>query len=241
MATARELDYNREIIYMLNQIRYEWRTNPVVLGGSTGSGGGSVGAPGGIIGQLPQTKVSGDTTESFLFTSGSIGSLLANLNNIRAWALPNHSFWADVPSPETTTLTIASGSWYYEDGKPPLQYAGGTTPALSAPGAGSRHDLLTINHTGTLSWSSSVAYPTTFPNASSRVLPLWLVLSRSSGSCIKRYDDGTNHYILEDKRPYLGAPTYFPSTGSAFEVYQWYADGAVSTGSGFNGGVLHRG
>ena len=229
----RELDYNRQLLYMLDQIRYEWRTNPVILGGSTGSGGGNYGAPGGFVGQLPQKQVAGDTTESFLFTSGSVSTLVDNLNNIRAWEQPAHSFWADTTDGDY--LSISSGSWYYEDGKDQLVYAGGNTPALTAPVSGTRHDLLTINSDGDLAWNSTVNYPTSFPTVSSKQLPLWLIYSRSSGSIITRYNDGMNHYILEDKRPYLGAPTFVPSTGSAYVDYQWYSSGSLSTAEDLEG------
>jgi hypothetical protein len=71
----------------------------------------------------------------------------------------------------------------------------------------------------------------------SKQMPLWMVLSRSSGSCVKRYDDGINHYISEDKRPYLGAPTYVPanSSGSAYIGYQWYRAGALSSAADLEG------
>jgi hypothetical protein len=229
----REIDFNREIIYDLNQIRYEWRMNALVLGGSSGSGGGSGTSPGGVFGLLPQKHVAGDTTESFLFSSGSPSNLVYNLNNIRGWLLPSHNFWADTSN--SNYLIISSGSWYYEDGKPPMSFAGGNTPSLTAPVSGSRYDLLTINDAGALAWSSTTSYPTTLPSAIAKQLPLWMVLSRSSGSAISRYDDGTNHYIYEDMRPYLGAPTYMPSTGSAYIDYQWYTSGSLSGAADMEG------
>ena len=59
---------------------------PIVLGGTSGGNGGTGGAPGGFTGRLPQTRVCFDTTEaasSGSTTSGSIPSLVDNLNRIR--------------------------------------------------------------------------------------------------------------------------------------------------------------
>ncbi len=62
------------------------KTTPLNLGGISGTGGGLGQPPGGYIGQLPQTKVSYDTTEAAtLFTPASGMSLVDNLNHIRYW------------------------------------------------------------------------------------------------------------------------------------------------------------
>lgn len=54
------------------------------LGGIEGPGGGSGGPPGGFIGQLPQSRVTYDTTESDAWSTPSSGrSLVHNLNRIR--------------------------------------------------------------------------------------------------------------------------------------------------------------
>jgi hypothetical protein len=65
--------------------------SPVWLGGTSGSNGGVGGPPGGFLGQLPQSKVTYDTTEaSAILTSGS-SSLVDNLNHIR-WMITSGSF-----------------------------------------------------------------------------------------------------------------------------------------------------
>lgn len=57
---------------------------PVNLGGWGGPGGGSGGPPGGFIGQLPQYRVTYDTTElGTMYTPVSGFSLVDNLNHIR--------------------------------------------------------------------------------------------------------------------------------------------------------------
>jgi hypothetical protein len=59
-------------------------TQPLVLGGYTGSGGGSGGPPGGFLGSLPQYRISYDLSElESDFTPTVSGSLLDNLNRIR--------------------------------------------------------------------------------------------------------------------------------------------------------------
>ena len=235
-----EQNYNRELLSYLTDVKNSYRVNPLILGGSTGSGGGAGTPPGGFVGQLAQIYVAGDSDESFLYSSGSVSSLLDNLNNIRAWVNPPKNFWVDETDPVSTRLLISSGSWYYQDGLAPLVYDGGLSPVISAPSSGSRYDLLTINSSGILSWISSAegnpptALPT-FPQVTSQQIPLWMVVSRSSGSVVKRYDDGSNHYVFRDYRPFLGGPTYIPSTGSAFAVYRWQTDGYLASADDFNG------
>jgi len=228
-----------ELAAMMNTIRYEWRTNAIWLGGSSGSGGGHGSGPGGFIGQLAQTRVAGDTTQSFDFTTGSLNNLLKNLDNIRAWEKPTHGFWADIPEPASDYLIISSGSWYHTDAIRPLDFAGDNSPALSFPVGGDRYDLLTINQNGDLAWTSGSVSATPSPPSPPRIayrqMPLWLVYSRSSGSSLVRYDDGVNSYIYDDWRPFLGAPTFVPTTGSAYDTYRWFIDGPLSTATNFNG------
>ena len=230
----RELLFNSEIASLFAQLKYEVRV--MLLGGSTGSGGGSGGF---ALGQTPQKKVAGDTTESTVYTTGEITSLLDNLNNIRAWGLPSKDFFVTQTDPTSSAVTVLPGEWDYTNGQPPLVYAGATSPTISAPVGGDRYDLLTINSSGDLAWisgttSGSPSMPA-FPAATSGQIPIWSVYARSSGSIISNVDDGSNHYLDHDYRPFIGGPTVFPSTGSAYIDYQWYADGALSVVNGING------
>lgn len=234
---SREQSFFIDLINRFNYIDRIIRTAPYTLGGTTGSGGGSGGPPGGFIGQLPQGQVTGDTTESFLYTSGSIGSLVDNLNNIRAWLLPPHNFWAETVG--TNQIYVSSGSWYYQNLTSPLIYTGGYAPPLTAPLSDNRYDLLYINSAGILDWIHGTESPSpslpSFPDQTSGSLPLWLIYSRSTGSAIARYDDGTNHYIYGDYRPFLSSIGTSGSGSSGSSLYQWYADGPISTGSGIDG------
>lgn len=75
------LDYT--IIDLLESTAKNIKTQPLNLGGVSGTGGGAGGPPGGFIGYLPQTRVAYDEDE--IASSGIVasGTLLDNLNHIR--------------------------------------------------------------------------------------------------------------------------------------------------------------
>ena len=195
------------------------------LGGSSGSGGGSTNRP--FDGQLIQSRVAADLTESRLMTSGSLSSLLDNLSRIRFWQESAHNFMISTGSPPIDHVFISSGSWHHTSGQQPLRFVGGYSPSITAPSSGSRFALLSINTSGILSWSySSDGSPPdlstmSFPTPTSGSMPLWLILARSSGSSIKFYDDGLSHYVIGnspagDRRPYLDWG--IGGSGSTFRV-----------------------
>lgn len=232
----REQSFTLDLLNRFNYIDRIIRTAPYTLGGSSGGDGGSGGPPGGFIGVLPQKQVAGDTTESFMFSSGSQSTLVDNLNNIRAWLTPAHNFWADTVG--DNTLFISSGSWYYANMVAPLYFTGGYTPPIIAPVGGDRYDLLVINSAGIMDWAHgnidiSPSLPS-FPDQTSGSLPIWGIYSRSTGSVIVRYDDGINHYIYADYRPFLNSIVSASAT-SGSSIYHWYADGPLSSGSGIDG------
>src|SRR5512135_946156 len=100
----RELDYSKYLVELLNDVKYTWRQNAIVLGGTSGSGGGYGSPPGGYIGQLPQSQVTGDVDELRVLSSGSATNLLWNLNRMRYWLTNQIS--ATPPSP-----TFAGQIW----------------------------------------------------------------------------------------------------------------------------------
>jgi len=200
----------QDILNRIDSTYYLLRQDTLALGGTSGSGGGSGGRPGGYSGQLAQIHVAGDFTESFLnvSTSGSIGSLLHNLDNARAYLKGTHQFWASSGSPPTDYLNISSGSWHHTSGNAPLRFTGGASPSVQAPASDNRFALLTMNTSGQMQWvyGASAASPSepTYPSPTSGSLPLWLVYTRSSGSVITQYDRGlASHYIFADARPIL--------------------------------------
>src|SRR3990172_2265179 len=140
----------QDLLNRIDATYYLLRQDTLALGGTSGSGGGSGGRPGGFSGQLPQIYVAGDFTESFLnvSTSGSIGSLLHNLDNARAYLKGTHQFWASSGSPPTDYLNISSGSWHHTSGNAPLRFTGGASPSVQAPASDNRFALLTMNTSG---------------------------------------------------------------------------------------------
>lgn len=81
---AKNQTHEHVILELISSAFRTVKTVPLNLGGLSGAGGGIGQPPGGFIGQLPQTKVSYDSTEAeTLFTPLSGQSLLDNLNHIR--------------------------------------------------------------------------------------------------------------------------------------------------------------
>jgi microcystin-dependent protein len=100
---------------------------PINLGGtSIGSGSGGAGVPpGGFSGQLAQKYVCYDTTEGMasgsVGGSGSIPSLVDNLNRIRLWQAAARWF---EPAVSGGNITVRPGIWW-TSGSAFLDYAGG--------------------------------------------------------------------------------------------------------------------
>ena len=235
---------------LLNRIEYQntiIRTAAVNLGGTTGPSGGSGAPPGGFYGQLPQIRVAGDSTESFVYTSGSVSSLLDNLNNIRAWEQPATWFMAHEQYPAANTLTVMPGVWHFSSGSV-LLWAGGTSPANSLPVSNPRIDLLTINTSGVLNWTrgAEAATPTrpTVPSPTSGSLPIAYVYFRTSGSAIHNHDEGQN-YVDYDVRPYLAWGTGGSGTSITFDSNSPQDIGSAAvvgtSGSSPRGDHVHRG
>ena len=81
---TRIFDFEEQLLSYLENFRQQIQSRPLNLGGISGSGGGSGGPPGGFVGQLPQIRVSFDSTEDETLSIPSSGqSLLDNLNRIR--------------------------------------------------------------------------------------------------------------------------------------------------------------
>lgn len=76
--------YENQLMEFFASMQAFNRLAVINLGGASGPGGGSGSPPGGFIGQLPQSRVAYDTTESDSnYVPGSGMSLLHNLNRIR--------------------------------------------------------------------------------------------------------------------------------------------------------------
>ena len=72
------------IFQYFERFKHNMKAQPLNLGGLSGTGGGVGGPPGGFIGYLPQTRVGYDTSEVATFATTNSGTLLDNLNHMRA-------------------------------------------------------------------------------------------------------------------------------------------------------------
>jgi len=81
-------NFEQKVLQLIRQDKYSWFTVGVNLGGDPGPSGGSGVPPGGFTGQLIQSRVTYDTSETSSLdvpVSLSGASLLHNLNRIRYW------------------------------------------------------------------------------------------------------------------------------------------------------------
>ena len=78
------MSYETQIFSLLENLKRDIKTQPLILGSSPTTSGTGGGPPGGIIGHLRQDKVSFDVIEAEDFTIPASGmSLVTNLNRIR--------------------------------------------------------------------------------------------------------------------------------------------------------------
>jgi len=102
--------------------------------------------------------------------------------------------------------SLVEGFWLqtYLGTRTPLNYAGGNSPAVTAPSANPRIDLLTINSAGTLAWvvGTEAASPAA-PSCPNDVIPICYIYCRVGMVHIHNFedDDSTNGYIYRDVRP----------------------------------------
>lgn len=126
----RELSFNQYLTELLNDVKYTWRQNAIVLGGTSGSGGGYGSPPGGFVGQLPQSAVTGDVDELRVLSSGSATSLLWNLNRIRYWETVQ--FGTSAPTP-----TFAGQFWVDTSSGSQLNFRNATDTGWVSASSGS--------------------------------------------------------------------------------------------------------
>ncbi len=104
-----QYDYEKTLLGYIDSVRAQMLARPLNLGGVTSSGGGAGGGTG-YIGQLPQTRVTYDTSEvaaSGLPVSG--WSLLDNLNHIRYRIYQLESNPAAILSVKENGTIVSSG------------------------------------------------------------------------------------------------------------------------------------
>ena len=224
---SREIDFNRSLVELINDVRYGWRQNAVNLGDTTGSGGGHGAPPGGFIGQLPQAQVTGDTSEVRSLHSGSISSLVDNLDRIRYWetvqiatSAPSPTFagqiWIDGSSgsainirneTDTGWITFSSGG-----GGVPLDASSpqdiGSSAAVGTSGSAAHGDHI---HRGVHSISQ---YAGTFSYGDVVLVPgTGISINQSSGSFTINSASGT---VLDGTLPVdVGSSAVVGTSGSA--------------------------
>jgi hypothetical protein len=123
--------------------------------------------------------------------------------------------------PDMTVLVGSDYSKAYVQGHAPMNYAGGTSPVLTAPSGNNRLSLLTIDKAGTLAWSNgSEATSPVEPVFPAGKLPICVVWCRVGMTSIKNTDDTVNGYIYLDRRPVLnlGGATAIDKTPGDFTV-----------------------
>lgn len=77
------MNFETELYQLLSNVKTIIKTQPICLGGYSGENGGGGGPPAGFIGQLPQGRITYDTTEGEINTTSANPSLVDNLNHIR--------------------------------------------------------------------------------------------------------------------------------------------------------------
>jgi hypothetical protein len=79
-------NFEDKVLQLIRSNQYQWFTVGVNLGGTSGESGGSGVPLGGFVGQLIQSKVTFDTSETISLDIPASGqSLVHNLNRIRYW------------------------------------------------------------------------------------------------------------------------------------------------------------
>lgn len=160
----RETQFMNQLLSRFSQVEQMVRQAPIMLGGSTGSGGGGGGPPGGFIGRLPQGQITGDTDELAVVSSGSIGSLLDNLNRIRYWektqiaaSEPSPTFagqlWVDTASSNALNIRNETDTdWYtYSSSSPVNSQAVFSVEGVVSAGTGTLRLYNSLGRTVTIS------------------------------------------------------------------------------------------
>lgn len=137
------------------------------------------------------TKIIGDTITA------------QGYNDLRSDAAGGAMLLVHAQATPGMTLKVEPGVCYV--GSTRVIYAGGNTPSFTAPTTNPRIDLVTIDSAGTIAITqgteaaspSAPAYPAT-------KLVLAEVYNRVGETSIKDASDGTNGYVYNDVRPFLG-------------------------------------
>lgn len=137
--------------------------------------------------------------------------LSSQYNNLRKDAYGGSMLLAREQGTPNMTLYVEAGVCYV--GATRVIFAGGNSPIFTAPITNPRIDILTIDSAGILAITQGTeAASPTAPAYPSDKLVLCEVYNRVGETSIKDASDGTNGYIYNDVRPFLGG-AYIASDG----------------------------
>jgi hypothetical protein len=192
-------------------------------------------------------------------------SLPAGGTTITPFSL-NNSSNAPLTTFNITGITVTSGSWTantmrlyveagtYYIGTTQVKYLGGSTATVTAPGANPRIDVLTLDTSGTLAWTTGTenASPTvpSYPTGKYPICELYNVVSETA-----LYDNQNQQtsqgYIQADVRPitnllYINNSTqiasgivlFDPGSDAQGDVYYWTGSALARLPAGTNGQFL---
>jgi len=135
------------IDYIDNEIYRALLKHKLNLGGVSGPLGGSGAPPAGVVGKLPQTRVTFDTTEEASPTITSGYSLLDNLNRMRYWGKPARWFEPAPLEQRQMKIHINSGIWYHEENIY-VDFEGADSPTITSPDIHNRIDVVYVTTSG---------------------------------------------------------------------------------------------
>jgi len=123
------------------------------------------------------------------------------------------------------TVAVSAGRIYFQSGYY-YDYAGGNSPAITAPGANPYIALLTLETSGTLAWTygAEAASPVapTYPTGKYPICEVYCTVAMAH---IDNADDSTNGYIKTDARPFA---QYNTLIGQISANLKWSHDAEVS-------------
>jgi len=127
----------------------------------------------------------------------------AQYNALRQDAFGAAFLLAHEQSTPDLTLKVEAGVCYV--GATRVIFAGGNSPSFTAPAANPRIDLLTIDSAGTLARTAGTeAASPSVPAYPSDKLVIAEVYNRVGQTTVRDSDQGSNGYIKQDVRPFLG-------------------------------------
>lgn len=136
-------------------------------------------------------------------------ALAQQYNDLREDAQGGSFLYPHEKATPNMTLYVENGVAYF--GTVQLNFAGGYSPAITAPIANPRIDLLVMDSAGTLTLvTGAEAGSPSAPTYPVNKIVICEIYNRVTEISIKTLDDGTNGYIKNDVRPHMLLPQLAP-------------------------------